>query len=229
MRSTSHGKKPVGGVCVIEYTTMNDTDGSYAHGASAAIGIGGGGGGGGGRAALAVAPPSSSSHDVVANYGANSTTLITPTKATTVDDDPTGLPRGTTSSTSRDDDESSSKRQGNADRVHVVRSGDGGGTRTKSATKWPPASSSRSLPPLSGRMHDLWRAANSTANATIANTTGGGEGSRGGMKVVGGSSSSSSRRSDVIEFEVNQECECCEQAHFSPFGSVSTHPALHLI
>ncbi|KAL3823414.1 hypothetical protein ACHAXA_004289 [Cyclostephanos tholiformis] len=185
---------------------MNDTDGSYAHGASAAIGIGGGGGGGGGRAALAVAPPSSSSHDVVANYGANSTTLITPTKATTVDDDPTGLPRGTTSSTSRDDDESSSKRQGNADRVHVVRSGDGGGTRTKSATKWPPASSSRSLPPLSGRMHDLWRAANSTANATIANTTGGGEGSRGGMKDVGGSSSSSSRRSDVIEFEVNQEC-----------------------
>ena len=54
---------------------------------------------------------------------------------------------------------------------------------TAPSIKWPPVSSSKSLPPLSGRVSDLLM-------ADVSSTTG---------KV-------SSR--DTIEFEVNQECEC---------------------
>ena len=54
---------------------------------------------------------------------------------------------------------------------------------TATSIKWPPVSSSKSLPPLSGRVSDLLM-------ADVSSNTG---------KV-------SSR--DTIEFEVNQECEC---------------------
>ena len=50
--------------------------------------------------------------------------------------------------------------------------------------KWPPVSSSKSLPPLSGRVSDLLRAEMSN--------------SRGSLR-------------DTIEFEVNQECKLCDK------------------
>ena len=50
--------------------------------------------------------------------------------------------------------------------------------------KWPPVSSSKSLPPLSGRVSDLLR-------AEMTN-------SRGSLR-------------DTIEFEVNQECKLCDK------------------
>jgi len=65
-----------------------------------------------------------------------------------------------------------------------------------STIKWPPVSSTKSLPPLSGRVEDLLRAVSQQQPVTNEGNT---------RSRTSGSGMASSA-SDVIEFEVNQEC-----------------------
>ena len=65
--------------------------------------------------------------------------------------------------------------------------------------KWPPVSSTKALPPLSGRVLDLSSLANEDTNASS---------SLGGSKKGGGiMKQQQHHKRNVIEFEVNQECE----------------------
>lgn len=156
--------------------------------------------------------------------GGGSTTVITPTRgatsitstsfdgkdATTILPDAASVAGVATSSTTS---------------AAVPRRDDGGARITTDTTttssssmigntttgRWPPASSSRSLPPLAGRVRDLWRGETNDANAndaTSRSTTGcGGIREGGGRRKRGDINGSGGGRSDVIEFEVNQECE----------------------